>query len=268
MAESLPILLGGLCGLVMGLVGAGGTLIAIPALVGVLGLPMAQAVPVSLLAVTAAGLVGTVIGLRARQVRYRAAAVIAAAGITIAPLGFYLGERIADGWLQILFAGVVTVSAIRLWRGAGVSSVSAGHRPPLARRSLTTGRFIWSWSLAGGLAGLGALVGGLAGLLGVGGGFAVVPVLRRISDLPLRAAVATSLMSLTLISAGAVGQAALRGQLTLPAEGLPFLVATVPGLLAGLALGQRMPADRLQRAFAVLLLAVAASLLAQAISPS
>ena len=267
MAELLPLLLGGVCGAVMGLVGAGGTLIAVPALVLVLGLPMAQAVPVSLLAVTAAGLVGTVLGLRAGMVRYRAAALIAAAGVAVAPLGFHLGERISESWLQILFAAVVSVAAIRIWRGAAVAGGEGSGRP-LARRSAETGRFLWSWSLATGLAALGAFVGGLAGLLGVGGGFAVVPALRRYSDLPMRAAVATSLMSLTLISAGAVGQLAVRGELNFPPQGLPFLSAAVIGLALGLALARRIRSEWLQRGLAVLLLSVSVTLLIRAISHS
>lgn len=86
--------LGLLMGLVMGLTGAGGGILGVPALVLGLGLSMTQAAPVSLLAVGAAAAVGALDGLRHRLVRYRAALLIALLGALFSPVGVFLAHQL------------------------------------------------------------------------------------------------------------------------------------------------------------------------------
>lgn len=118
MAEWLPLVLGALSGLALGLTGAGGSLLALPLLVYGLGLPFVQAVPVSLLAVSASAALGTAVAWRNRVVRWRAALVMAAFGALLTPLGMWMSARVPEAALTFLFALVAVWVAMRLWRQA------------------------------------------------------------------------------------------------------------------------------------------------------
>lgn len=262
MVDVVALLAGGFSGVLMGLTGAGGSLFAVPLLVFVLGVPMREAIPAALLAVALAGALGTLLGLRARLVRYRAAAWMAGVGLIVAPFGYALALRLPGSWLLLMFALVMLGVAARLFRGVPAVSI-AGDEP--VRRAVAlnpdTGRFVWTPRSAATLAGVGATAGLLAGLLGVGGGFVIVPALRSVSALSMRSAVATSLMSLTLISAGGVLMMQFSGQLELPDQTTGFLAGAVLGLLLGRRLSERLPERRLQQFFAALMAVVGVSLL-------
>ena len=92
----LASFLGVLMGLVMGLTGAGGGILGVPALVLGLGLTMTQAAPVSLFAVGAAAAVGAIDGLRHGLVRYRAALLIALLGALFSPLGVFFAHQMSE----------------------------------------------------------------------------------------------------------------------------------------------------------------------------
>jgi uncharacterized membrane protein YfcA len=81
------LILGALVGVIMGLTGAGGGILAVPLLVFGLHLTVASAAPLGLLAVGIAAAMGAAVGLRAGVVRYRAALLIALTGIVFNPLG-------------------------------------------------------------------------------------------------------------------------------------------------------------------------------------
>ena len=95
--------LGGLVGLVLGLSGAGGGVIAVPLLVFGLNLPMQAAAPVGLIAVGLAAGIGAALGLREGIVRYRAAALIGLFGMLVAPLGVWLAQRLPNAPLLLGF---------------------------------------------------------------------------------------------------------------------------------------------------------------------
>ena len=83
----LTVFLGALVGIVMGLTGAGGGILAVPLLVFGLHLTIVEAGPVAMLAVGISATVGALLGLKANIVRYRATLLIAVSGILMAPLG-------------------------------------------------------------------------------------------------------------------------------------------------------------------------------------
>ena len=92
--SGLAALLGTLVGLVLGLTGAGGGVLAVPALMLGLGMSLTDATPVSLVAVGAAASLGAAVGLRNRQVRYRAALLMSGLGILTAPIGVWLAHHL------------------------------------------------------------------------------------------------------------------------------------------------------------------------------
>ncbi len=257
--------LGGGVGLILGLTGAGGAIMAVPLLVFGLHLSVAQAAPIALLAVGLSAALGAVLGLRAGKVRYRAAGFIAATGIVISPLGLWAARQLPNAPLAIVFAGVLGMVAWRMWRqGSPSAATTAPPRTPPCLLNTDTGRLRWTAPCARALAGTGVIAGFLSGLLGVGGGFVIVPALRRATDLPMQAIVGTSLAVIALVSASGVAAAAAGGHL----DGfiaLPFTLAAVVGMLAGRAVADRFPPRRLQQSFALFAALVAAAMLIKAV---
>lgn len=255
--------LGLIVGLVLGLTGAGGAIIAVPLLVFGLQLSMAQAGPIGLLAVAVAASLGAVLGWRLKLLRYRAAALMATAGLVASPAGFWLAQRIPNGPLTAVFAAVLSIVAWRTFRQASRELRGEGSgrlAAPPCRLDPALGRLRWNGACARALALAGATAGFLSGLLGVGGGFVLVPTLLASTDLPMKAVIATTMGVLALVSAGGVFNASLAGQIQW-AVAVPFALGAVAGMLAGRAGASRVSGPRLQQGFAVLSLLIAGGML-------
>jgi len=258
--------LGLFIGMVLALTGAGGAIIAVPLLVFGLHLGLAQAGPVGLLAVALAATLGAVLGWREGLLRYKAAALMAGAGLLTSPSGLWLAQRIPNAPLTALFALVLGVVAWRMFAQASRElrgAVSKRASAPPCQLNPALGKLHWNWSCARSLLLAGGAAGFLSGLLGVGGGFVLVPTLLVMSNLPMKAVVATSMGVLALISAGGVLNASLTGQMAW-AVALPFAAGALIGLLGGRLFAHRLAGPRLQQGFALLSGAVAAGLLIRA----
>lgn len=253
------LLLGVLVGLVLGLTGAGGGMLAVPALVFGLDWRVAQAAPVALLAVAGAAWLGTLDGLRLGLARYRAALLMAAAALPSATFGLWAAQHLPAAVLTTLFALAMIAAAVRLLR-----TTEDLHEHVLCRVSPDSGRFVWTPRTALVLAGFGLFAGLLTGLLGVGGGFVIVPVLLRYTELAMPAAVATSLMVVALTSSLGLALGWLHGVTPPASVALPFLAAVMAGMVVGRLLARRVSQRASQRVFALLMLGLAASLLAHA----
>lgn len=256
--------LGLLIGVLLALTGAGGGILAVPLLVFGVHLALAQAAPIALMAVGMAAAMGALLGLRAGIVRYKAALLIAGAGMLLSPSGLWLAARIDNRSLSGLFALVLMYVAWKTWRGArspaadGTSTVV-----PVCMRSPTSNRFIWTRPCAVALGISGMVAGLLSGLLGVGGGFVMVPVLKRYTDLTMQSVVATSLAVIALVSASAVAASAANGAIAWSIA-LPFTGGAVAGMLAGRTVSARLAGPHLQMGFAVIAAVVALIMLARA----
>lgn len=267
----MVFVLGALVGVVLGLTGAGGSILAVPFLMAGLGWTLTQAEPVALLAVCAAAAFGTVVAWDVTYVRHRAAMLMAAFGFFTAPLGIKAAQALPVPILTALFAAVLVVVALRMaWQARRtpeetrvVRAAVAGDALPAHGRWIRLnqrGRIAWNRRAVVALAGIGAVTGFLAGLLGVGGGFVIVPALRGLSQLSMHSVVATSLLAIALTSAGAVAGTALLGVPIPWVEALPFVVGALGGMLAGRRLAPHVAGPRLQQGFAALMLIVAAGL--------
>lgn len=255
----LALVLGILVGLLLGLTGAGGGILAVPALVGALGWSMQQAAPVALIGVAFAAASGAVHGVRQGLVRYRAASLMAVAGLPATVAGTWLAPRLPQAWLLLLFAALLIVVALRQWR-AQQAPASAPHAHRSGCIHPVSGRFVWTPATAGLLASMGAITGAVTGLLGVGGGFILIPLLRRWTDLSAASAAATALLFIALSSLGAIAAAVAGGQRPpLLFTGL-FAMALAIGMIGGRQLAARLPGLLIQRLFALLLVLVAFSL--------
>lgn len=244
------MLLAGLFGLVIGAVlgvlGAGGSILAVPALVYGVGLPMSAAVPTSLLVVAASAVGGLAARWRAHLVRWPVALVFSAASIPAAFGGTALGRLLPERWSLVAFGVLMAVVAVRM--------LTSPAEPRGACRT-RGGAVNWRGCLPRALA-AGAVVGVLTGLFGVGGGFVVVPALTVLLGLTAPEAVATSLVVITLTAlAGLAAHAGGHGVdpgIAVVFAGVALLAAVVAGRL-----GHRLPDDTVRRAFAWVVLAVA-----------
>ncbi len=261
------IALGLLVGLILALTGAGGAIIAVPLLMFGFHWDVIHAAPVALLAVCSSALVGTALGLKAGIVRYKAALLMAGVGSALTPVGLWVAHRLPATPLALLFAAVLIFVALRMFHQArrqlgGLPALEVVADAAACKLSEQTGRFEWTALCTRTLALAGAVTGFLSGLLGVGGGFVIVPALKRSTDLPMNAVVATSLMVIALVSASAVLSSLVAGRLD-SSVGIPFTLGAVTAMLAGRRLAHRLAGPRLQQSFAVLALVVAAGLVAR-----
>lgn len=258
-------LLGLLIGVILALTGAGGGILAVPALVFGAHQSVAQAGPVGLLAVGMAAALGAVLGLRAGTVRYRAALLISATGMALSPLGLWLAQRIENRWLTMVFALVLLFVSYRTYRQASAPQADSGiaaNDPPPCIRNADTGRFKWTAPCARALALSGGVAGLLSGLLGVGGGFVMVPALRRYTDLAMQSVVATSLAVIALVSATGVVSSAVAGTLNWSAA-MPFSAGALAGMAGGRLIAARLAGPLLQKGFAVVSALVAIGMIAK-----
>lgn len=254
--------LGGIVGLILALTGAGGAILAVPLLLFVLHLGVAEAAPVALLAVGLSAAVGAIIGLRAGIVRYKAAGLMALTGMLSSPLGLWLAHRLPNGPLTLLFAGVLAFVSLRMFTQATAvkrHAENAAFPSPPCRLDADTGRFIWTGPCSRALALSGVGAGFLSGLLGVGGGFVIVPALKRATHAPMHMIVATSLAVITLVSASGVVSTALAGRMNWQV-GAPFAAGAIVGMLGGRLAAGRLSGARLQQGFAVVAGLIAAGM--------
>lgn len=271
--------LGIFIGLVMGLTGAGGAILAVPLLIVITGLPLTQVALIGLITVASAAALGAYLAWRKSQVRYRAASLMALIGACTAPLGLSLAAVTPNRWLSLLFAIILVAVALRLWRQAlaapapqamdRVPAQDEGTEPRrktlFCRLNDSTGRLIWTGSCTLCIAVTGAVTGFLSGLLGVGGGFFIVPALHSATALSMHSAVGTSLMAIALTSAGVVLVAVLKGHALPMLLTLPMVAGALLGISAGRVMAPRLAGARLQLGFAGLLSLVALSMAARAV---
>jgi uncharacterized membrane protein YfcA len=167
-----------------------------------------------------------------------------------ARLGAALSPRVPDDLLLVIFALVMVVSGIFMWRRSRIQSDARDAlAPPTSERP--------PGGAAARLLPVGLGVGLLTGVLGVGGGFLLVPALTLAAGLDMKRATGTSLAVIALNSAaGLWGHA--RGERIHLGEVAPYLGMAILGMAAGLKLARHVPARRLQQAFALLVLVIAA----------
>jgi uncharacterized membrane protein YfcA len=238
-------------GLSLGLVGGGGSILALPVLVYVLGEPVKSATTESLLIVGVTALLGSVDHARAGRVRPRTALAFGTAGIVGALAGTALNRAVGSRAILFAFALLLLVAAAAMLRGRGEP-----RRPEIAPR----GRDLWLR-----VAPAGVVTGVLTGFFGVGGGFAIVPALTLLLALPLAAAVGTSLVVIAITSAGALAAHLGSGGVDWGIA-TAFTAAAVVGAFAGSRLGRRARPHRLAQAFAVLVAGVSTFLIAESVA--
>ena len=247
------LVLGIVVGALLGLVGGGGAIIAVPALVYGVGLPLEEAIPTSLIVVGAASAVAVLPRLR-RGVNWRLALIVGSAGVTTAYLGTMVNRLVDAGVLLLIFSVIMVIAGIRMFMPIRASG------GPCA---LPDGGIKWRSCLPRALA-TGAVVGFLTGLLGVGGGFLIVPALTLVLGLPMSVTVGTSLVIIVINSIAGFTAHLGNVQIDWAVTGAFAATAMVASLIAG-RLARGLSDTVLKRGFAVLVLIVAVYVAVQAV---
>jgi uncharacterized membrane protein YfcA len=234
----LGLLLATVVGLSLGLLGGGGSILAVPIFVYLLGYGAKEAIAMSLAVVGVTSLVAAVGHWRVGNVNLRLAATFG----PVAMAGTFAGARLAtlvSGTFQLItFALVMLVSAAFMLRGPSAWPTETPEAGPIPLGPIVAEAL---------------LVGIMVGFVGVGGGFLVVPALALLARVPMRVAIGTSLVVIAL-SAG-VGFASYLGQVEVPWLFMgAFSAVATAGALGGSRLASLVPQHALRRGFAVFLI--------------
>jgi uncharacterized protein len=251
-ALPLDLVLGFVIGLSLGLLGGGGSILTVPALVYLVGQSPQAAVTTSLAIVGANSAVGALFHQRAGRegastFNWKVALIFGGAGMIVSYLAAGISKLLAPALLMVLFALLMLlVGGLMMFQRRADTAVERPADQPEKHN-------LWL-TLASG-----AGVGLLTGILGVGGGFLIVPALVMLVGLPMVQAVGTSLAIIAANSvAGLVGHSG--GQFDLWTT-LFFVSAGVVGTFVGSRQAHRIPSQRLRQLFAVFVIALAVFLL-------
>ncbi|WP_420078297.1 sulfite exporter TauE/SafE family protein [Streptomyces sp. JL4002] len=242
----LALVAGAVVGLALGALGGGGSVLTVPALIYLLGFTPAAAATASLIIVTVTSTTALHTHATSGDVRWKSGALFAVAGIAPAAAAATLSSRVPAPVLTAAFASVAALAALALFRTPSQDRESEAVRPARA-------------------AGAGAGLGAVTGFLGVGGGFLAVPALVTALGLRMRPAVGTSLLVITVNSLAALAARAGTHAPLHWAVIAPFTGAAILAARDGRRLAAKVSSRSLQRTFAVVLLAVAAFMLTDAL---
>jgi uncharacterized membrane protein YfcA len=236
-----------LVGLVLGLLGSGGSILTVPVLVYLVGEPNKLAIAESLGIVTLISLVGALPFAYKGQVDWRSVGLFGVPGMAGAYLGAYL-SKFMPGTLQLaIFAAVMLLAAVMMFRRA------------VPEPEETEMRAYWKVMLDG--------VGVLTGLVGVGGGFLIVPALVLLGGLPMHLAIGTSLCIIALKSiSGFVKYIDVLSEAGVSIHWdlvLIFSLIGIVGSFVGGRIGGYVPQARLKRGFAFFLVLMGVVILGQ-----
>lgn len=241
-------------GLSLGLIGGGGSVLAVPIMVYVLGVPAKSAIAMSMFVVGFVSLLGVIPQWQQGNVNLKTFAIFTPAAM----VGTFLGAKIAgmpwvtDTFQLVAFGVVMVVSSVLMIRKSNKrvpSSVGA-----MARQETHTHHGVLpNWLL---IPIEGVVVGVLTGFVGVGGGFLIIPALVLLGGIPMKEAVGTSLLIIAFKSA--IGFMEYLNHVTLDWQlMITFTLAASIGMAGGAYLSRRIDARHLQKGFGYFVLAVA-----------
>jgi len=223
--DLLSLFSGSLVGFVLGLVGGGGSIIAVPLLLYVVGVASPHvAIGTSAIAVALSAMANLVGHARAKRVKWPCAVTFSAAGIAGAYAGSSLAMLVPGQQLLSLFGLLMVIVGTVMF----LRKDAEGN--PDVRLSFSTARQLLPLLLA-----IGFGVGGLAGFFGIGGGFLIVPGLMLATGMPISFAIGTSLVAVTAFGATTAANYALSGLVDWRIAILFIAGGVLGGLLGNLA---------------------------------
>jgi uncharacterized membrane protein YfcA len=250
MQGALGLASGALVGFSLGLVGGGGSILAVPLMVYVVGVPDAHvAIGTSAIAVATNAAVNLGNHARGGNVHWSCALVFATTGILGALGGSVLGKRIDGQNLLAMFAVLMLVIAALMLR---------------TRATVGEQRVAINWSNTPALLGLGLVTGTLSGFFGIGGGFLIVPALMLATGMSIMSAISSSLVAVTAFGLTTATSYAWSGLISWWLA-LVFILGGVAGGIVGTGSARRLSLRRgaLNTVFATIIIVVALYMLAR-----
>jgi uncharacterized membrane protein YfcA len=247
LAAALSVASGAFVGLTLGLIGGGGSILAVPLLVYLVGVPSPHlAIGTAAIAVALNAAFGLAAHARFGTVKWPCAIVFSAAGMTGALLGSMLGKAIDGTYLLALFGVLMIVVGILMLRSPSVVRLKDVRLTPQTAPQLLPR-----------LLGVGSGVGLLSGFFGIGGGFLIVPGLVLATDMALHAAISTSLFAVTAFGLTTAGSYAASGLVDWQLAALVIAGGTA-GILLGTKVNTKLAGRRkaLAGIFAAVVIAV------------
>lgn len=231
----LDLAYGAAIGAALGLTGSGGSILAVPALVYLVGLDVHAAIGTSLAVVGGIAAGGAV--EQRDSVQWKAGLSLGAFGIAGGIPGSLLSAYVSGRILLLLFSAIMIVASLAMLRSRGDDAPRGRTAPP--------------WIVA--VAGIG--LGFLTGFLGVGGGFLIVPTLALAFGYSMQTAIATSLLVIAFNSFVGLATRFATASIDWSVAGA-FLAGGIAGSTAASLLVHRLDQRRLRRIFAVFILLV------------
>ena len=243
----LSLLFGGLIGLSLGSLGAGGAILVLPALIYGLSVDPKKAVVSGLIIVGFTSLYSALLHWRMGHVRLITACIFAVTGALGAFQGARLSRSVSDVILLVCLAMVMAV--------AGLMMLRSTHR----EESVTSNTSLPTWRLFIMVLISGYVVGLLTGFLSIGGGFLIVPALILFAKIPIKHAVGTSLVVISInCASGLLAHHPDHIDWNLI---LPFLVGSFVVSLFASRLARRSASRTLKKTFAYFILAISSLIL-------
>ena len=252
----LALVSGGLIGIVLGLVGGGGSILAVPLLVYVVGVQSPHAaIGTAAVAVAMNALVGLSGHARAGRVKWRCAGVFAIAGVIGAAVGAEMGKAF-DGQRLLMLFGLLMI-------GIGLSMFRKRRAAddPDVRLTRESAAILLPRLVPAGLG-----VGLAAGFFGIGGGFLIVPALIAATAMPNSIAVGTSLVVVAALGLTTAASYALSGYVDWTIVAI-LIIGGAAGAAAGIQLGRKLASRKglLERLFALVVVIVGTYVTAKSI---
>jgi uncharacterized membrane protein YfcA len=257
----LAVLSGVLVGFTLGLIGGGGSIMATPLLLYVVGLQPHVAIGTGALAVSVNAFANLGGHARSGNVRWRCAILFSFVGIAGAAVGSLLGKQIDGKQLLFLFAILMIVIGVLMLRREDKEIQAAAAISPAS-----TGKDCRLWNpgtrnpLAVASAALG--VGALSGFFGIGGGFLIVPGLLFSTGMPMICAIGSSLLAVGAFGLTTAISYGMSGLIDWPVAA-EYLAGGLVGGWVGMALAISLAPRKavLNRLFATLVFIVASYML-------
>lgn len=240
-------------GTLMGLMGSGGAILAVPIFVYIFAVPATDATTLSLVVVSVSSLYGFFAYAKNKNFSFRSSIAF---GIPLLISMFVVRQMLipmipkvifgftVDNLILLGFAGLMLLAAVLIF--FPVNHVPIRHKNRLG--------ILIGWIQS---AGQGGIVGGISGLLGAGGGFMIVPALVRFQGIPFRKATGTSLFLIFLNSTTGWVIDLVQHRPFHPNLLIPYSAIMLLGTFLGAKWSQKVPVDSLRKGFALLLILVA-----------
>jgi len=239
-------------GLLLGLLGGGGSILTVPMLVYVLGMETKSAIVTSFVVIGSSSLIALIPHARSRAVCWKSGFWFGVSGTFAAFSGGRLATQFSNELLMLMFGCVSLLTGLLMLKTSKKPTESSEIPNSLCPLNIPFFKLI----LIGGLVGL------ITGMVGVGGGFLIVPALSLLVGLPIQGAIGTSLLIIFLnAAAGLMGYSQ---HISLDWQ-LAALVAasTITGSMLGALLNPFIQPDQLKKGFALLVIFVACYVLYQ-----